>query len=118
MEELIPILGMLVTFGTIFGITYFAIITRHRERMALIERGLDISIFTKKRSSNTFMYLRIGLFFTGCGLGVALGNLFYIVTDMPQGASYPSMIILCGGLFLVLSYLIQIKTEKKLGQEK
>ena len=41
MEEFIV---MLILFGTIFGIAYVYLTTRNRERLALIEKGVDASL--------------------------------------------------------------------------
>jgi L-cystine uptake protein TcyP (sodium:dicarboxylate symporter family) len=47
---------VLVLFGTIFGIVYLFISSRHKERMSLIEKGIDASIFIlpKQQDLNTF----------------------------------------------------------------
>ena len=46
-EILIPI----SLFSMIFGIFYLIYSTRNRERLALIEKGVDASIFLKGRSN-------------------------------------------------------------------
>lgn len=91
--------------------------TRNSERLALIEKGADASLFKigretdQKRSlGQVFNVLKIGLFLVGGGLGVAAG--FFLGTlGMDKGASYPSMILIFAGLGLVGYYLI---TRKKI----
>lgn len=41
-----------IIFGVIFGIYYLYISARNRERLALIEKGAEASIFTAKRSTS------------------------------------------------------------------
>ncbi len=49
-QVLIP----LSLFLMIFGIVYLFFSTRNRERMALIEKGVDASIFLKGRTKGRF----------------------------------------------------------------
>ena len=99
-----------IAFAMIFGIFYMFYTTRNRERIALIEKGADASLFkTGSKPASTFgklfSVLKVGLFLIGLGLGVAMGY-FAGILGMHEGASYPSMILLFGGLGLVIYYLI------------
>ena len=38
---------LIIIFGTIFGIAFLYFSTRNKERLALIEKGADASIFVK-----------------------------------------------------------------------
>lgn len=106
-----------IIFGSIFGVFYLYFTTRNKERLALIEKGADASMFkigrepVKKESfGSIFNVLKIGLFLIGAGLGVAVG--FFMGTlGMAEGAAYPSMILMFAGLGLVIYYLI---TRKKI----
>ena len=90
--------------------------TRNKERLALIEKGADASMFKignepgqRGSGGSIFNVLKVGLFLIGAGLGVAIGY-FLGTIDMDEGAAYPSMILVFAGLGLVIYYLI---TRKK-----
>lgn len=40
-EILVPFFGLIIPFGTAFGILYLHYTTRHRERMNMIDKGMD-----------------------------------------------------------------------------
>lgn len=106
------ILVPLGAFAMIFGIVYLGITSRNRERMALIERGADPTLFEakKKASSGT---MKVGLFFLGIGFGIVVAYLLTSGGGMDNTAAYPAMIFIFGGLALVVSYLWQRKQEKE-----
>jgi len=111
-----PILvGLLVPLGAfamVFGIVYMAITSRNRERMALIERGADPTLFeTKKKATSGTM--KAGLFLLGIGLGIVVAYLLTSGGGMDEDAAYPAMIFIFGGLALVVSFLWQRKQEKE-----
>ena len=66
----------LAAFATIFGIVYILVITRYRERMSMLEKGVDPSKFGTKegQSSNT---LKFGMLAVGIAMGILMGNLLY-----------------------------------------
>ena len=102
-------------FAFIFAIIYFYLITRNKERMALIEKGSDPLLFKSKyrMALGNFSVLKAGLFFVGIGVGVIMGNILMIYTSLNEGTSYVSMIFLFGGLGLIAGYWFQAKTEKE-----
>jgi preprotein translocase subunit YajC len=95
-EFLIPI----ALFAMIFGIVYIAI--RRKERLAMIEKGVDASIFqTRKRVPADLKW------------GMLLGRLFAAYSCIGEEASYFSMICLFGGISLVIYHFIARNLEKK-----
>jgi len=106
------LIGFIVFFAMVFGIYYMYYTTRNKERMALIEKGVDASLFktgsAKGESRNIFSPLKIGLFMIGLGIGAVAGY-FVGALGMHQGASYPSMIFIFGGLGLLVYYLMTSK---------
>lgn len=104
-EFLIPA----TVFATIYGIVYLAI--RRKERMALIERGLDPLSFEKK--SDDFSSLKYGLLFTGIGFGLILANILVSTGVMDREAAYFSLVSLFGGIALILDYLLEIRISKR-----
>jgi hypothetical protein len=110
---LVGILVPLGSFAMIFGIVYIAITTRNRERMALIERGADPTLFEAKKKAAGSGTMKVGLFFLGIGFGIVVAYMLTSGGGMEEGAAYPAMIFIFGGLALVVSYLWQRKQEKE-----
>ena len=106
-EILIPITLFLCTFGILY--VYFS--TRHKERLTMIEKGADPSLFHSKKVGSSYTTMRIGMFLVGISLGFLIGNILTETTRLEEGVAYISMISLCGGLSLVLYYLL---IEKKI----
>ncbi|MEO6150095.1 MAG: DUF6249 domain-containing protein [Mucilaginibacter sp.] len=104
---LIPILVPLGFFALIFGIFYI----RNRERMAMIERGMDPR--TVKPQSAPYQNLKWGLLLIGAGLGLTLASIltYTVFKDMgdENPAIYFGLIFIFGGLGLFLSYRIEKK---------
>jgi len=101
-------------FAMIFGIVYLGITSRNRERMALIERGADPSLFESKKKTGVSGVMKLGLFLFGVGLGIVIAY-FLVSGGMEEGAAYPAMIFIFGGLALIASYLWQRKLDKEDG---
>jgi len=114
METLIAFIAL---FATVFGIMYVHYTTRNKERLALIEKGADASLFnTGKESKSNFGWskftLKIGMLLTGIGLGIIAGAILESAAAFPsEEAGYFSMIFIFGGLALVLFYLIDRKSK-------
>jgi mannitol-specific phosphotransferase system IIBC component len=62
------------------------------------------------------MIFKLGMFIVGVGLGVVAAYLLSNSGNMHEGAAYPSMILIFGGIALIVVYLIeqkQLKAEDK-----
>lgn len=99
-----------IIFATIYGL--FFLFVRRRERLSLIEKGMDVSAFTPKNINTSYISLRFGMLFIGVGLGVLLGNILTATTNLNEEVAYFSMVFLGGGIALVANYLIE-KKEKE-----
>ncbi|WP_411895430.1 DUF6249 domain-containing protein [Winogradskyella sp. A2] len=102
-EVIIPI----TFFGVVFGIFYLYISTRNKERLALIDKGADASIFNLgKRSGSSWKITVLNLAFLlmGIGLGVLFANILDTYTGLDEDAIYPSMIFLMAGVGLYVGY--------------
>ncbi len=106
---------LLTIFSSIFGIFFVWISTRNKERMALIEKGADASLFTTKKRSFTNITLKIGMLAVGIGTGILAGSLLSNYTTINEDVAFPSMIFLFGGLFLVGNAFLEKnnKTEEE-----
>ena len=122
MEDHVKELGVMVAiivplalFMMIFGIVYLT----KRERMAMIERGMDPRRY--KPQSAPFENLKWGLLLIGSGSGLFLAYLlghtvFSRIGDTDDGgnvAVYFALIAIFGGLGLFFSYLIEKKNNEK-----
>lgn len=108
----VEILVPFITFATIFGIFYLFISTRNRERMALIEKGADASLFHtgKSRGGRRLIILNIALTMIGIGLGITLAIFLYQATGMEE--VYPASIFTMAGVGLLASFLMGNKYKE------
>ena len=109
------ILVPIAMFAMIFGIVYLA----KRERLAMIERGMDPRRY--KPQSAPFQNLKWGLLLIGAGTGLFLAyvldnTIFNKMNEMDRDANvaiYFALIAIFGGLGLFLSYHIEKKEVDK-----
>ncbi|MFY0593374.1 DUF6249 domain-containing protein [Roseivirga sp.] len=67
---------------SIAGLIFFWLLTRHRERTQLIEKGADASLFqSNPRKKSYFFSMLLGILFICLALGIGLG---FIVEDALQ----------------------------------
>lgn len=106
---------------TIFGIAYTYFTYRNKERLALIDSGMEIDFFSKAiRKQNNFL-LAFGIIFIGFSLGIVSGFFFekYLLANYnpndyrnyPQ--AYLSMVTLYMGLGMLISYYIIRRLNKQ-----
>lgn len=107
---MIPIIAIIGTFTMIIYLRKY----ENDERMAMIDKGVDPTLFTTKRSRNTSFPLRASLLCIGGGLGLLLGHVLDINFNMEE-VGYFSMLFICGGVGLGISYIIE---EKKIKSEE
>tara|TARA_R110002073_G_scaffold57778_4_gene146625 strand:+ start:16914 stop:17249 length:336 start_codon:yes stop_codon:yes gene_type:complete len=107
-EVLIP----LAFFAAIFGIFYLYITARNKERLSMIEKGADASMFTSKRNFYA-MTLKVGMLLVGIALGILIGSLIDEYTNLPEEVGYFSMIFLFGGIALITNALMEKKDAEK-----
>ena len=102
----------LIVFSSIFGMIYVWLSTRNKERLALIEKGADASLFTSKKEYRTNYTLKLGMLAVGIGIGVLVGSLLSSYTALEEEVAFPSMIFLFGGMFLIGNALIEKKDKE------
>jgi len=101
-EILIPI----AFFGVVFGIFYLYISSRNRERLALIEKGADATIFGSGKRGSMWKVITLNLAFLlmGIGVGVLLGNILDTYSSLDSDAVYPALIFLMAGVGLYVGF--------------
>jgi hypothetical protein len=104
--QLVEILIPLSVFLTTFGIFYLFLSTRHRERMSLIEKGADASLFKtgKSRQISKLIILNLALTLIGIGLGILIAIFLYSATGMEE--VYPASIFTMAGVGLLTSFMM------------
>ena len=108
----VPISLFLGAFAMIFGIRYLS----NKEKMAIIERGIDPGV--QRATPKPFLSLKFGLLLMGLGIGLLVA-LFTVrgmfgreMTDSEISQSvavYFGCIGIFGGLGLIVSYVIEKK---------
>jgi len=109
MIEITPVLVLIVIFGFIYGIVYLGV--RRKERMTMLEKGADPSVFHDMKPG--IAGIRYGLLLIGVAVGILIGNILDATTVLEEEVSYFSMIFLFGGLALVISYFLEKHQKNK-----
>ena len=107
----IPIVAILTTFGTTFGLVFYYLHTRNRQRLAMLEKGIDPKSFYPKPSANKYASLKWSLLLIGIAIGLFLASVIEHSTDLEEGAQF-AMVILFGGLGLLTYFLIVKKNDQ------
>lgn len=114
-EIIIPIAGMIFGLGLPAMIIYWAIYTKHRERMRLIEKGLTPEeikeFFKEEKTRNPYSGLKIGLILLFLGVGIILANLMYELFDLSDGYTTGFVILFLGLAFLTYYFIIKNKLK-------
>lgn len=109
-----PVIVFLSLFATIFGIAYVFLTARNRERLALIEKGADASLFERKSTpfSIAKFILNIALLLVGIGVGTFTGYLIHLSSHIPEEICITSMLFIFGGLGLIAGYVVTRRIER------
>ena len=96
-----------IIFGIIFGIFYLHYSTRNKERLALIEKGADASIFNiGKRAGSSWkvIVLNFAFLLMGVGLGTFLASILDSYSNLDSEAVYPALIFFMAGAGLYVGF--------------
>ncbi|SHG74867.1 DUF6249 domain-containing protein [Pedobacter caeni] len=105
-EVIVPVTMFVCTTALVFGLRYMS----NKEKMAMIERGLEPSFKPRASAPKPFVSLKFGLLLVGLGLGllIALFTVRATGLDDDEGvAVYFGCLSICGGLGLILSYVVE-----------
>ena len=111
---LIPISFFLV----VFAISYLYFSTRNRQRMALIEKAADASIFVKGKRERTAPFwkvfiLNIALLLIGIGLAIFIASIMVHNMGVGEEVAYPGSIFLMAGAGLLAGFFLTKKWDKE-----
>ena len=105
-DLIIPVVAIVFNFSAIIIWVYLFYTSRHRERMALIEKGQDATIF--RATKDVSQTLKYGIVAILTGFGVIMGY-FLESAGLPGFVAYFSMILIFGGTGLVGFYFYMQK---------
>ena len=114
MEEiLIPI----SFFLAVFGMVYLYLSTRNKERLALIEKGADASIFMRGKQHTAPIWkvviLNVALLLMGIGIGIFIASILHYNLGVDDDVAYPGTIFLMAGIGLFVGFTMTKNLDKE-----
>lgn len=106
-----------LVFGAIFGVFYLYFSTRNKERLALIEKGADASIFVQQgRGTRTpfwkIFLLNFSLLLMGIGIAIFSASFLVYSLGVDYEVAYPGTIFLMAGVGLFTGFTLTKKLDK------
>jgi hypothetical protein len=108
-------------FAAIFGVVYVIVTSRHRQRMALIEKGMTPADFVTARPTSRGLTLKFGMLMVGLGVGILSGYILNLAMPAkptewdPHPEENPAFyflsILIFGGLALIAEHWIASKKK-------
>ncbi len=108
--DITAIVAIICSIGFIPLIIF--LVYRHRERKALIEKGISAELLVSTTRDRTQESLKYGILAIGLAIGILVGNILDEYTRMSEEVSYFSMIFLFGGLALLTFYSLAKKDKE------
>ena len=106
-----------IIFGALFGVFYLYFSTRNKERLALIEKGADASIFMKGRQHTApiwkVLILNLALLLMGIGIGVFIATIIDQYSSLDSDAIYPATIFTMAGVGLFVGFNMTKNLDKE-----
>ncbi len=107
-------------FIIIFGVFFLHYSTRNKERLALIEKGAEASIFFGAKAQKTsrvpiwkVLILNVSVLLMGIGAGVFIGAILEAYTVIDEEVGYTGSIFLMSGIGLFVGYILSKKLVEK-----
>lgn len=100
-----------IIFGAIFGVIYLFITARHKERLSLIEKGADASIFYSSNKKKTapvwkILILNTSLLLIGVGVGIFLAGVLHNNFNVDAEVAFPGTIFTLAGIGLFVGFTL------------
>lgn len=113
-----PILIPICFFIVVFAIMYLHYSTRNKERLALIEKGADASIFVRGKAEKAapvwkILILNLALLLMGIGSGIMIGGILRSSLNVDMEIAMPGSIFLMAGTGLLVGFFLTKKMEKE-----
>lgn len=104
-------------FLLVFGIVYLFLSIRNKERLALIEKGVDASIFMKGNQNTTsivrIIILNVALLLMGIGIGVSVALFLSYYTGLRPAPLILAATFTMAGFGLLTGFYLTKKMDKK-----
>lgn len=116
LEAIIPVVAIIATFGIPGIIIFWAIYTKHRERMRLIEKGLppeEVKAYFagETKPQNPLAALKWGILLAFIGAGIFVGNMLEEFYEVGDGIIF-GVIVFCAGIGFLLYFAIASAKSK------
>jgi len=98
----------IVLFAAVFGLIYVFLVSRHRERMAILEKN----VASPFKSVDNINLLKYGIICLGIAAGVIVGYMLYD-WGVDENFAYTSMVFLFGGISLIVAFFVVQKQNKQ-----
>jgi len=107
-----------IIFGVILAIAYLYFSTRNKERLALIEKGAEASIFVKGKREGAapfwkIIILNLSLLLMGIGAAIFVASILHYSLGVDEEVAYPGTIFLLAGVGLMVGFNMTKKLEKE-----
>lgn len=109
-------------FSAILLSFYFYLRFRNKERMALIEKGVDVSeIFKQRDLKFKFPWLKVGMLLLGVGFGVLVSVLVFglVPSNFFKSNTEPffliSSVLIFGAIGIIIGDCLERRRDKKNG---
>nr|WP_297787012.1 DUF6249 domain-containing protein [uncultured Allomuricauda sp.] len=107
---------MPIIMGVIFAIAYLYFSTRNKERLALIEKGADASIFVKGKRDKAapvwkIIILNLALLLMGIGAAIFVASILHYSLGVDEEVAYPGTIFLLAGVGLMVGFNMTKKLD-------
>ncbi|WP_298286443.1 DUF6249 domain-containing protein [uncultured Lutibacter sp.] len=114
------VLVFISLFVVVFGIFYLHFSTRNKERLALIEKGADASIFFSEKAQKKpsvpiwkILILNLAVLLMAIGSGIFIGSILEAYTLINDGVAYTGSIFLMAGIGLFVGFTLSKKLIEK-----
>ena len=114
------VLVFISLFVVIFGIFYLHYSTRNKERLSLIEKGADASIFFSAKSPKKtsvpvwkILILNLAVLLMGIGAGTFMGSILEAYTLIKEEVAFTGSIFLMAGIGLFVGFTLSKKLVEK-----
>ena len=106
-----------IIFGAIFGVFYLYFSTRNKERLALIEKGADASIFVRGKQHTAPIWkvfiLNLALLLMGIGIGIFIASILHYNLGVDEDVAYPGTIFLMAGVGLFTGFTMTKNLDRE-----
>lgn len=104
-------------FLTVFGIVYLFLSTRNKERLALIEKGVDANVFVRTKNASyipgwKIFLINFGVLLISVGVAIFLASLIEEIGIYSEVA-YIGTIFTMSGIGLLVGYNMTRKLERQ-----